>query len=184
MVDNARVLQILPLITDARSAGEVISLFREAVVGLGADAGVFLSCLRDDATRTSFRSLWACDPSWAADYAYHRRYEHDPWLRYASCDAEPTRSNHLVCSSTEEIAFIRAAAEHGFASALIAPAPSSVGLSRVGVLCLGSADPERFEGEKYPQVRVLALRKAGITTACAATVYPRSATKKNGLAHF
>jgi hypothetical protein len=184
MVDNARVLQILPLIPDARSAGEVISLFREAVVGLGADAGVFLSCLRDDATRTSFRSLWACDPSWAADYAYHRRYEHDPWLRYASCDAEPTRSNYLVCSSTEEIAFIRAAAEHGFASALIAPAPSSVGLSRVGVLCLGSADPERFEGEKYPQVRVLALRKAGITTACAATVYPRSATKKNGLAHF
>jgi DNA-binding NarL/FixJ family response regulator len=155
MVDNARVLQILPLIPDARSAGEVISLFREAVVGLGADAGVFLSCLRDDATRTSFRSLWACDPSWAADYAFHRRYEHDPWLRYASCDAEPTRSSYLTCSSPEENAFIRAAAEHGFASALISPAPSSVGLSRVGVLCLGSADPERFEGEKYPQVRVL-----------------------------
>ncbi|OGA79080.1 MAG: hypothetical protein A2X72_15645 [Burkholderiales bacterium GWF1_66_17] len=156
MVDNARVLQILPLIPDARSTGEVISLFREAVVGLGADAGVFLSCLRDDATRTSFRSLWACDPSWAADYAFHRRYEHDPWLRYASGDAEPMRSKQLICSSPEEIAFIRAAAEHGFASALIAPAPSSVGLSRVGVLYLGSADPERFEGEKYPQVRVLA----------------------------
>jgi DNA-binding NarL/FixJ family response regulator len=66
------------------------------------------------------------------------------------------RSNQLICSSPEEIAFIRAAAEHGFASALIAPAPSSVGLSRVGVLCLGSADPERFEGDKFPQVRVLA----------------------------
>jgi DNA-binding NarL/FixJ family response regulator len=156
MFDNARVFQILPLITDARSAGEVISLFREAVVGLGADAGVFLSCLRDHATRTSLRSLWACDPSWAADYALHRWFEHDPWLRYASCDAEPTRSSNLVFSSPKEVAFIRAAAEHGFASALIAPAPSSVGLSRVGVLCLGSADPERFEGEKYPQVRVLA----------------------------
>lgn len=155
-VDNVRVLQLLPLLTDARSSGEVISLFREAVVGLGADVGVFLSCLRDDATRTSFRSLWACDPSWAADYAFHRRYEHDPWLRYASSDAEPTLSKHLICSSTEEVAFIRAAAEHGFACALIAPAPSSVGLSRVGVLCLGSADTERFEDEKYPQVRVLA----------------------------
>ena len=155
-VDNVRVLQLLPLLTDARSSGEVMSLFREAVVGLGADVGVFLSCVRDDATRTSFRSLWACDPAWPAEYASQRWFEHDPWLRYASCDAEPTRSSNLVCSSTKEVAFIRAVAEHGFASALIAPAPSSVGLSRVGVLCLGSADPERFEGENYPQVRVLA----------------------------
>lgn len=60
------------------------------------------------------------------------------------------------CSSTEECAFIRAAAEHGFTSALVAPAPSPVGLSRVGVLCLGSADSGRFDGENYPQVRVLA----------------------------
>lgn len=154
--DNARVLQLLPLITDARSPGEVISLFREAVVGLGADAGYFLSCLRDDATRTSFRSFWACDPAWPAEYAAQRWFEHDPWLRYASCDAEPTRASYLPCTSPEENAFIRAAAEHGFTSALIAPAPSSVGLSRVGVLCLGSADPERFEGESYPRVRVLA----------------------------
>ena len=77
-------------------------------------------------------------------------------MRYASCDEEPTRASYLTYSSPEENAFIRAAAEHGFASALIAPAPSSVGLSRVGVLCLGSADPERFEGESYPRVRVLA----------------------------
>jgi DNA-binding NarL/FixJ family response regulator len=156
IVDDIRVLQLLPLITDARSTGEVLSLFRKAVMGLGADAGVFLSCLRDDATRTSLRSLWACDPSWAADYASHRWFEHDPWLRYASSDAEPARSGNLACSSTEENAFVRAAAEHGFASALIAPAPSTVGLSRVGVLCLGSADSDRFDGENYPQVRVLA----------------------------
>ncbi|MGS5087107.1 autoinducer binding domain-containing protein [Hydrogenophaga sp. A37] len=156
MVDNARVLQILSLITDARSSGEVLSLFREAVAGLGADAGFFLSCLRDHATRTSVRSLWACDPAWPAEYAAQRWFEHDPWLRYASSNAEPARSSNLVCSSQKEVAFIRAAAEHGFAFALIAPSPSSVGLSRVGVLCLGSTDLERFAGEKYPQVRVLA----------------------------
>lgn len=137
--DNARVFQILPLITDARSPGEVISLFREAVMGLGADAGYFLSCLRDDATRTSFRSFWACDPAWPAEYASQRWFEHDPWLRYASCDAEPIRASYLTCSSPEENAFIRAAAEHGFASALIAPAPSSVGLSRVAASALAVA---------------------------------------------
>lgn len=155
-VDHVRVLQILPLIAEARSSGEAISLFREAVVGLGADAGFFLSCLRDDATRTSFRSLWTCDPAWTAEYASRRWFEHDPWLRYASCETEPTRSRDLICSSADESAFIRSAADHGFESALIAPAPSTVGLSRVGVLCLGSANPETFEGERYPLVRVLA----------------------------
>lgn len=155
-VDDVRVLQLVPLITDARSIGEVITLFREAALGLGADAGVFLSCLRDDATRSSLRTLWACELSWAADYASHRRFEHDPWLRYASSDTEPTRSCNLICSSAEETAFVHAAAEHGFASALIAPAPSPVGLSRVGVLCLGSKDSGSFDSENYPQVRVLA----------------------------
>lgn len=155
-MNDTRVLQLLPLIAEAGSTGEVITLFRGAVEGLGADGGVFLSCLRDDATRTSLRSLWACDPSWAADYASQRRFEHDPWLRYASTDAEPIRSSDLACSSTEETAFIRAAAEHSFTSALVAPAPSPVGLSRVGVLCLGSVDSGRFDGENHPQVRVLA----------------------------
>lgn len=156
MGDSARVFQILPFITDARSTGEVISLFRESLLGLGANAGYFLSRLRDDATRTSFRSLWACDPAWPAEYAGQRWFAHDPWVRYASCDAEPTRSSNLVCSSTKEIAFIRAAAEHGFASTLIAPAPSPVGLSRVGVLCLGLTDSGNFDNETYPQVRLLA----------------------------
>lgn len=155
-VDDVRVLRLLPLITDARSPGEVIALFHEVVVGLGANAGVFLSCLRDDATRTSFRSMWACDPSWAAEYASHQWFEHDPWLRYASSNAEPVRSSELACTSDQEIDFTHAAAQHGFTSALIAPAPSAVGLSRVGVLCLGSADPSQFDGDSYPKVRVLA----------------------------
>lgn len=155
-LDDVRVLQLLPLIRDVRSSGEVLSLFHEVIVGLGADAGVFLSCLRDDAIRTSFRSIWACDPSWVAEYASNRWFEHDPWLRYASSRAEPIRSNDLTCLSNEEIHFIHAAALHGFTSALIAPAPSPVGLSRVGVLCLGSDDPSRFDGESFPKVRVLA----------------------------
>lgn len=155
-VADVCVLELLPRISEATSPGEVMSLFRESVVGLGADAGYFVSCLRDDATRSSLRSLWSCDPSWAADYASHRWFEHDPWLRYASSDAEPTRSCELVCASNEEEAFVQAAAANGFASALIAPAPSSVGLSRVGVLCLGSADPGRFDGSRYPRIRLLA----------------------------
>ena len=47
---GARVIDILPVIGDADSTESVVALFRAAVTGLGADAGVFMSYLRDDAT--------------------------------------------------------------------------------------------------------------------------------------
>ncbi|MCB4365452.1 autoinducer binding domain-containing protein [Hydrogenophaga taeniospiralis] len=153
---DAHVLHLLPQIGEARSTGEVIALLHEIVIALGAEAGVFLSCLRDDATRSSMRSLWACDPAWAADYASHRWFECDPWLRRASEDAEPFRSSDLKIKTSEDQAFIESAAARGFASALIAPAPSLVGQSRVGVLYLGSQTVAILEGARFSHVRVLA----------------------------
>lgn len=156
VVEHARLLEILTGIAESPPTGDVISLFHDAVLCLGAESGVFLSCLRDDATRTSLRTLWACDPVWAAAYANQHLFEHDPWLKYASHDVEPARSIDLTTGSNEEEAFTLAAAAHGFASTLVAPAPSHVGLSRIGVLYLGSKTPTCFEGENFSRVRVLA----------------------------
>lgn len=151
---GARLFEILACIGDADSTESALGLFREAVASLGADAGVFMSHLRDDATRSSLRSLWACDPLWAAEYASHDWFEHDPWLRHATQDAEPIRSSELKLTSAEEDAFVAVAALHGFRSAVIAPAPSHIGLSRVGVLCIGSLQPDFYEGEAYTRARV------------------------------
>jgi DNA-binding NarL/FixJ family response regulator len=158
---GTRLFEILACIGDADTTESALGLFREAVTALGADAGVFMSHLRDDATRTSLRSLWACDPVWAAEYASHDWFEHDPWLRHSTLDTEPIRSSALKLTSAEEEAFVAAASLYGFRSAVIAPAPSHIGLSRVGVLCIGSHQPERFEGEGYTRsrawVRALAM---------------------------
>ncbi len=143
--NNARLLETLSLIGDADSTETVLTLFREAVTSLGADAGVFMSCLSDDTTRTSLRSLWACDPVWAAQYASCRLFENDPWLRYATHESEPILANALRPSSAEEEAFLVIAASYGFVSTVIAPAPSSAGASRVGMLCLGSQHTQYFE---------------------------------------
>jgi DNA-binding NarL/FixJ family response regulator len=155
-VQMAYVLRLLPQIGETGSTGEVIALFHEIVIALGANAGVFMSCLRDDATRSSLRSLWACDPAWAADYASHRWFEHDPWLRQASQTTEPFRSSDLNIVSEEDQAFTASAAARGFASALIAPAPSLVGPSRVGALYLGACSASHFDGDRFNHVRVLA----------------------------
>ena len=120
-----------------------------------------MSFLRDDATLASYRSLVACDPLWSAEYARQQWFEDDPWLRHAMGDSEPIRSSELVLHSPREEAFIEAAARAGFASVVIAPAPSSHGPSRVGVLALGSATPGFFDGDGYATVRVLARALTG-----------------------
>ena len=154
--DGMRALELLPRIGDADATETAVTLFREAVICLGADAGVFMSHLRDDATRASLRSLWACDPVWAAEYANRSFFENDPWLQYATHESEPIVVSALNPASAEHEMFQAAAAAYGFASALIAPAPSGVGTSRVGVLCLGSQQAGYFEGGAYATVRVLA----------------------------
>jgi len=153
---GVRVIEELSVIGDADSTETVMSLFAQAVENLGADAGVFMSYLRDDATRASYRSLLACDPVWASEYARRGWFECDPWLRHATHDTEPIRAGELTLMSAEEEAFVDASAAFGFASAVIAPAPTCVGLSRVGVLCIGSKQAGFFDDEGYAKLRVLA----------------------------
>lgn len=153
---SARLIEILPAIGDATTTEDAVDLFRQATTRLGADAGVFMSYLRDDATRASYRSLLACDPLWASGYAKRKWHDHDPWLRHATHDTEPVRSSELQLVSAEEEAFVQAAATLGFASAVIAPAPTCAGQSRIGVLCLGSKHPGFFDDDEYGKVRVLA----------------------------
>jgi DNA-binding CsgD family transcriptional regulator len=51
---------------------------------------------------------------------------------------------------------VELAAQFGFRSALIVPAPSSGGLTRTGVLCLGSSVPGFFDDAGYLSLKVLA----------------------------
>lgn len=148
-------LACLPQIGDAASPELALALFRQVVADLGADAGMFMSCLQDDATRTSYRSLLACDPAWGSEYAARGWFKHDPWLRHATEQTEPIRSSELMLITREEEDFAATAATFGFASAVIAPAPSCAGISRVGVLCLGSDRPGFFDDEGHAVLRVL-----------------------------
>lgn len=153
---GARLIEILPAIGDAPTTEVAVDLFRQATTQLGADAGVFMSYLRDDATRASYRSLLACDPLWASEYARRNWHDNDPWLRHATHETEPVRSSELRLASADEEAFAQASAALGFASAVIAPAPTCAGQSRIGVLCLGSNRPGFFDDDGYGKARVLA----------------------------
>lgn len=150
-----RVVHHLPRIRQADSAESAVAVFRHLLEMLGADAGVFVSAITDDAMRTSVRSLLSCDPRWAIEYSRDGWHDRDPWLRYAMDCQTPVRSSELFVHPWEE-EFAKKASTLGFASAVVVPAPTSFGAARVGVLVLGSNDAGHYDGEGYQFVQIVA----------------------------
>lgn len=153
---TARVCEAIEHIGAAANAAECMELFTQACIAMGADAAVFTSFVRDDATLASYRVLLACDPRWATECTLHGWLLEDPWLSHALHNTEPVTDRELTLSSARQSDMVRAAAEIGFRSAVIAPAPSIAGRSRMGVLTLGSATEGFFAGEGVGLVKLLA----------------------------
>jgi DNA-binding CsgD family transcriptional regulator len=156
---ETKLLSLLAGFDSAADAEMAVGRFHDALELIGADAGVFLSAIRDDAAHTSYRSLFACDPVWAIEYAKLGWHAHDPWLRHALHNEDPVRNTELQLLPRER-EFVQTAAKYGFASAMVVPAPSSAGTSRVGVLCLGSNRPGLFDGAACAKVRIVATMLA------------------------
>lgn len=135
---------------------DCLRAFGAAVQALGADAGVFISCLRDDQGLTSHRLLPACRHEWSTLYHDRDWHRHDPWLAHAMRNTEATRSSGLVLDSDAQREFVALSRSHGFCSVLICPAPSISGHLRVGMLALGSARDGYFDDPAYPDVRMWA----------------------------
>lgn len=151
----ARILDLLPGLGDADDAEAAVDQFRHVLKLMGADAGVFLSVIKDDATRTSHRSLLACDPMWATEYTKGGWHDHDPWLRHARLHSEPICGTELDVRP-DETAFVNVSARLGFASSVVVPAPSPAGLSRVAVLTIGSHNFGFFDGVAQILFRIVA----------------------------
>lgn len=151
----ARVLEFLPSIRRAGSSERALELFGQLVRMLGAGSGVFLSAIKDDASRSSIRSLLACDPLWAVEYSRVDWHDGDPWLRHALENQTPIRGTEMSVRPSEE-AFVHRSSSLGFASSIIVPAPTSFGAARFGVLILGSSNPSYFDNEGHALIQIVA----------------------------
>lgn len=152
---SARILEALPILGDAADTDAAIHQFRQILKLMGVDAGVFISIIRDDATRSSHRSLLACDPMWATEYRKGAWHQHDPWLRHARLNSEPIRNTEIEVHP-DEADFWSVSSRLGFASSVVVPAPSPAGTSRVAVLTIGSHNLGFFEGDGYAAFRIVA----------------------------
>ena len=152
----SRVSQVVQQVPSAADEAQALGLLSQAAHRLGADVAAFVSFIRDDGSHESYRFLLACDPVWCCEYEKLAWYASDPWLIYALTHSEPVRSSQIVMNSKQQRAMLDLAAKFGFRSAVIVPAPSSGGLTRTGLLCLGSWTPGFFEDQGFIALKVSA----------------------------
>lgn len=134
---------------------ELVHLLKEATMRIGADVSYFISFVREDESDESYRFLLACDPLWALEYDHAACHASDPWLRHAMSHPEPIRGSAIPCVNQRQQAVVQLAEGFGFRSAVVVPAPAGGGLSRLGVLVLGSERAGYFEGSGYAALKVL-----------------------------
>lgn len=150
------VTAIVERIAAAADPSQAVLLLQQASRRMGADAAVFVSFIADDGSHASYRFLLACDPTWCFEYQRQLSLADDPWLAYASHHSEPSCASAIRARAGAQPDTRLLADRFGFRSAVIVPAPSGVGLSRVGMLCLGSTTPGFFETEGFITLRTLA----------------------------
>ena len=151
-----RVVSIAVQVPAASDQQTVHALFRDGVAALGASCAVFVSFVRDDRNLAACRFMLACDPAWGRIYVHDGHFAHDPWLAYAAHHSEPVVASALTVLDAEHQRVMDLAARAGFVSAVLVPAHSGAGHSRISLLCLGSSTPGYFESEGLPQLRVSA----------------------------
>ena len=152
----ARVAAIAEKVAAANDQQTVHALFQQGVAALGATSAVFVSFVRDDGDLAACRFMLACDPHWARLYVQEGHFAHDPWLAYAAHHSEPVVASTLNVLDGDHQRVIQLAARAGFVSAVLVPAHSGAGHSRISLLCLGSASPGYYEDAGLLRLRVSA----------------------------
>ena len=134
---------------------ELADHLRDIATRVGADVSYFMTFVREDRSFDAYRLLQACDPLWGLEYGSAGGYHHDPWLEHAMDHSEPARGMEISCTSESQCSVVQLAEKFGFRSVVVVPAPAGSGLSRLGLLVLGSRQPGFYDGDGYATVKVL-----------------------------
>jgi DNA-binding CsgD family transcriptional regulator len=152
----ARVSHLVQQVAIAPDEEAACALLWRATHLFGADACVFVSFIRDDDSYESYRFLLACDPRWCHEYLEQAWFASDPWLKHAMDHGTPSRGTEVAITNDGQRTVVDLAARYGFTSSAVIPAPSSGGMSRLGVLCVGSDAPGYFDGEGFGPFKIMA----------------------------
>lgn len=149
-----RFNRILAKINSAPGQARVTSALHECVNLMGFDGGAFLSFIRADESRESFKFTVACNPVWCQTYAENAWYQVDPGLMYAQMNSAPALIEELPIRSPVQQSILDSAKRVGFVSGLVVPTHSPGGRNRMGVLYLGSSVPGYVDAETLAEAKL------------------------------
>jgi hypothetical protein len=121
---------------------------------LGVRNAIFASIERDRAQVGACRFMLACEPEGFCAPLDADRLRSDPWLAYAVDHASPIVASALPAAERGGHELLAPVQRQGFASALLVPAHSGPGPSRIGLLVLGCPQSGFFEGDGLPRFRI------------------------------
>ena len=146
----------IAMVSSMAGPEEACSLLREIASELGCESSAFATFLQDDPWHQTYRFLLACHPSWCAQYQRLAWFADDPWLLYARANVRPALSTEIPSQTAKQEEVLALARRFDVRAALIVPAPASAGLTRLGVLMLGSSDDMHFDKPGFAKLKVLA----------------------------
>lgn len=151
---TSKAIDISARVSQAAEQSTVLALLREGTRSLGAEHAVFISFVRESSQVSACRFMLSCDLDWCRRYLEAGLVADDPWLSYAAQHSEPIVASSLVATKPAQQHAIDLARSSGFASAVILPAHSGAGHSRISALVLGSSTSGFFESEGFELFRV------------------------------
>jgi hypothetical protein len=154
--DPAVALAAIGGIRDAADMPRLLVRLFEVTAAIGATACVYAVAIPEDEQESSCFAMFACDPSFAQDQLMRGAIHHHPWFRFARTRILAATDTDLPANSEHDRATIDLARRHGFASCLILPTATQVGLGRLDVLCLGSSQDKWFDHDDARTTRLLA----------------------------
>ena len=128
------------------SAARLIRLIKGVIQPFGLESFVFVSMIRGDVSRESYRYLIGCDPQWCQVYGARNWHMNDPFMQHAVSESTMVLGSAITAGTTAQREMLATAARYGFKSGMVVPAHGAAG-ARIGVLYLGSPEPpELIEG--------------------------------------
>jgi DNA-binding CsgD family transcriptional regulator len=156
-----RIMEVANHLADLKSPDELITELFEINDVLGINGSVFVSFARNDDTHESYKFFNASPPGWCQEYMSNAWQTIDPCILYAAINNSPTLISRIPVRTAGQRLMLDAAARWGFRSGIVVPAHSPSGRSRMGVLYLGSEDPQRFDDEALNDLRLVLRALAG-----------------------
>lgn len=150
-----RMLEVANGVQMLKSPDELIGTLFEINDALDIQGSVFVSFARNDDSHESYRFVNASPAGWCQEYISNAWYTIDPCILYATTNSEPTLIKNIPVRTQGQRRMLEAAARWGFKSGIVVPSHSPSGRSRMGVLYLGSADPEALDEKALGQLRLV-----------------------------